>query len=267
MTWLYDMTWKDIEVYLQSNDTIILPVGSTEQHGLHLPLGTDSYVAIKLAGEVGTRTGTVVASPLWYGWTPHHMAYPGTASLKAETLTQVVVDLCESFVYHGFKKIIVINGHREANLPPLKIAASKVRNATGAYVAIVDPFYIGDTVAREIRTSEPGGIGHADELETSHMLYICPELVDMEKSVKNIPPQGHFHHSDPFVAADRLIVPSSVESNKLAGGHSGVTADPTVANSAKGQVYHQRVMDNLVQAVEDIARLKIEIKKRPEVNA
>ncbi|QSO49310.1 creatininase family protein [Alicyclobacillus mengziensis] len=267
MAWLYDMTWQDVELYLKTKDTIILPVGSTEQHGLHLPLGTDSYVAIQLAEEAGRRTDTIVASPLWYGWTPHHMGYTGTASLKAETLTQVVVDLCESFIYHGFKKIIVVNGHREANLPPLKIAASKVRNSTGAYVAIVDPFYIGDTVAREIRTSEPGGIGHADELETSHMLYLKPELVDMSKSVKNIPPQGHFHHSDPFVSADRLIVPSSVESNRVAGGPSGVTADPTVASVEKGKVYHQSVMENFVQAINHIAGIPVEIKKIPEVNA
>lgn len=195
------------------------------------------------------------------------MAYAGTASLKAETLTQVVVELCESFVYHGFKKIIVINGHREANLPPLKIAASKVRNQTGAYVAIVDPFYIGDSVARAIRTSEPGGIGHADELETSHMLHLLPERVDMSKAVKNIPTQGDFHHSDPFVAADRLIVPSSVESNKAAGGVSGVTADPTAASDEKGRIYHERVMENLEKVVRQITELTVQIKRVPEVNA
>lgn len=85
--------------------------------------------------------------------------------------------------------------------------------------------------------------------------------------MSNVPLQGHFHHSDPFVAADRLIVPSSVESNRMAGGVSGVTADPTVATREKGEIYHQRLMDNLVAALQDIVQLQIDIKKIPEVKA
>jgi len=186
-TKLQELTWQQLEQHLQHNDTVLIPVGSTEQHGPHLPLGTDAMVAIRLALETGELTDTLVTPPLWFGWSPHHQAYPGTVSLRPETLTAVVEDIGRSLIWSGANKLIVLNGHREANLPPLKIAASRLRNETGAYVAVVDPFYIGDQIGRALRTSEPGGIGHAAELETAHMMHIHPELVRMERAEKNMP--------------------------------------------------------------------------------
>ena len=140
------------------------------------------------------------------------MAYPGTISIIPETLTRVLYEVLRSLIYHGFKRLIVINGHRMANLPPLQIAASRIRNETGAYVTIADPFFIGDTVSRKIRESPPGGIGHAEELETSHMMYIFPELVNIKKAVKNLPKKKKFHVADPYVEADRTFTPSTLES-------------------------------------------------------
>jgi len=71
------------------------------------------------------------------------MAYPGTISITPETLTRVLYEVLRSLTCHGFKRLIVINGHRSANLPPLQIAATRVRNETGAYVTIADPFFLG----------------------------------------------------------------------------------------------------------------------------
>ncbi|MQY69403.1 MAG: hypothetical protein GH145_00870 [Firmicutes bacterium] len=83
--WLHELNWKEVLEYLKDNDTLILPVGSTETHGSHLPIGTDAMVGIRLAEEAGQRTGVLVAPPLWYGHTPHHLGHAGTASLSAET--------------------------------------------------------------------------------------------------------------------------------------------------------------------------------------
>jgi creatinine amidohydrolase len=145
--------------------------------------------------------------------------------------------------------LIVINGHRTANLPPLQIAASRIRNETGAYVTLADPFYIGDTMSREIRESPPGGIGHAEELETSHMMYIFPELVNIKKAVKNLPKKKKFHVADPYVEADRTLTPSTLESFRRATEPSGVTGDPTLSTLEKGKRLHKALVDNLVELI------------------
>jgi creatinine amidohydrolase len=266
MAWLYNMTWTDVSEYLKTRDTILLPIGSTEQHGYHMAMGTDSFLANKLAEDASEKTGIISASPIWYGWTPQHMGFPGTVTLKAETLAQMVVEIMESLVFHGFKKIIIINGHRDANIPPLRIAASRIRNNTGAFVAIADPFYVAELVGREIRTSEPGGVGHADELETSHMLYLYPELVDMSKAVKNMLPQEEFFLSDPYIEGDRLIVAPSYESNRKLSNGIGVMSDPTVSTVEKGRIYHERMIASLTAIIAKIEKMEVHIHHVPPVN-
>lgn len=258
--YLYEWTWAEVRDYLKKDSVIILPFGSTEQHGLHLPLGNDALVAIRLAEDAARATKTIVAPPCWYGWSPHHMAYPGTISIIPETLTRVLYEVLRSLIYHGFKRLIVINGHRMANLPPLQIAASRIRNETGAYVTIADPFYIGDTMSREIRESPPGGIGHAEELETSHMMYIFPELVNIKKAVKNLPKKKKFHVADPYVEADRTFTPSTLESFRQATKPSGVTGDPTLSTLEKGKRLHKALVDNLVELIKMARKEKVILK-------
>lgn len=248
--WLQENKWEDVQEYLSTKKTIIVPFGSVEQHAHHLPMGTDSFVAIKVAEDAAKKTNTLVAPPNWVGWAPHHMAYPGTISLKPETLTSLMLDICESLIYHGFEKIIVINGHREANLPPLKIAATKLRNKTGAFLCIADPFYIAESIGKEIRKSEPGGVGHADEMETSHMLYLYPELCTMENAVKNISEKHRFLNHDPFIEGDRIFLPSDIATYREATLGIGVGGDPTVSTKESGEIYHHAMVANLVELID-----------------
>jgi len=258
--YLYEWTWLEVKKYLQRDSVIIVPFGSTEQHGLHLPLGNDALVAIRLAEDAARLTQTIVAPPCWYGWSPHHMAYPGTISLSPETLTKILYEVLRSLIYHGFKRLIVINGHRMANLPPLQIAASRIRNETGAYVTIADPFFLADRTSREIMESPAGGIGHAEELETSHMMHIFPELVDIRKAVKNLPKRKKFHHPDPYVNDDRVFTPSTLESFRKATEPSGVTGDPTLSTATKGKRLHEALVKNLVELVKLVRKEKVVLK-------
>ena len=134
--WLQEMKWEEVRDHLQKDDVVIIPVGSTEQHGTHLPLGTDSMVAIALAEDAAKEAGALVAPPIWFGWSPHHMAYPGTITIRPETLIELIMDVCRSLIYHGFHRVIVLNGHRVANMAPLTIAATTLREQTGAYVVV-----------------------------------------------------------------------------------------------------------------------------------
>src|SRR5690625_4516125 len=212
--WLQENKWEDDQTYLKEKTSIILPLGSVEQHSTHLPLGTDAYLSQKIAEDEAKETKTLIAPPLWVGWAPHHMAYEGTITLRPETLTQVVEDMCESLIYHGFEKILIINGHREANLPPIKIAMTRLRNKTGSFLAIADPFYINAKKGKEISDVEPGGIGHAEELETSQMYYLYPELCDPSKAAKNILKKQPFIQQDPHVEEDRMLTVSDVGTYK-----------------------------------------------------
>jgi creatinine amidohydrolase len=258
--YLYEWTWAEVKDYLKKDSVMILPFGSTEQHGLHLPLGNDALVAIRLAEDAARATKTIVAPPCWYGWSPHHMAYPGTISIVPETLTRLLYEVLRSLIFHGFKRLIVINGHRKANLPPMEIACSRIRNETGAYVTIADPFFLAETASREIRESPPGGIGHAEELETSHMMYIFPELVDIKKAVKNLPKKKKFHFMDPYVEADRAFTPSTLESFRQATKPSGVTGDPTLSTREKGRRLHKALVDNLVELIRMARKEKVVLK-------
>ncbi len=258
--YLYELTWEEVRNYLKKDSVIILPFGSTEQHGFHLPLGNDALVAIRLAEDAARATKTIVAPPCWFGWSPHHMAYPGTISITPETLTRLLYEVLRSLIYHGFKRLIVINGHRKANLPPMEIACSRIRNETGAFVTIADPFYLAETVAREIKESPPGGIGHAEELETSHMMHIFPHLVNMKKAVKNLPPKKKFHIMDPYVETDRTFTPSTLEGFRKVTLPSGVTGDPTLATAAKGERLHRALVNNLVELIKLARKEKVQLK-------
>lgn len=247
--WLQENKWEDVETYLKEKKTIIIPFGSVEQHAKHLPLGTDAFLSQKIAEDVAKQSNTLIAPPLWVGWAPHHMAYKGTITLRPETLTSVVEDMCKSLIYHGFEKIILINGHREANLPPIKIGMTKVRNKTGAFLAIADPFYINAEKGKELSEVDPGGIGHAEELEASQMYYLLPDLCDPSKSAKNIPEHQRFLQHDPHVDGDRMITASDVATYRETTRGIGIMGDATLANKEKGKAYHEALVNNIAEFI------------------
>lgn len=247
--WLQENKWKDVENYLTKKKTILIPFGSVEQHAHHLPLGTDSFLAQVIAEDVAKQTNTLISPPIWTGWAPHHMAYKGTITLKPETLTSIVEDTCNSLIYHGFEKIILINGHREANLPPIKIGMTKVRNKTGAFLCIADPFYINAQKGKELSEVEPGGIGHAEELEASQMYYLFPDLCDRDQATKNIPQKHRFLEHDPLVVGDKMITASDVQTYKEATKEIGMMGDATLATKEKGKEYHEAMVENISEFV------------------
>src|SRR5881398_2288794 len=99
--WIHELTWEEVRQYLDSDDICIVPIGSTEQHGPAGAAGTDTYVAMGLAEDAAKRAGTLVAPPVWYGESTHHMVWP-TLSVRAETLLELVKDVCRSLAHHGF---------------------------------------------------------------------------------------------------------------------------------------------------------------------
>lgn len=110
-----DLSWSEVEEFLKSDDRCILPIGSTEQHA-YLSLSTDSILAEKISEDAAESLGIPVLPVLNYGNTPSFMSYPGTITIKLETLNQILNDILDSLYHHGFRRIMVVNGHG-GNMP------------------------------------------------------------------------------------------------------------------------------------------------------
>ncbi len=136
---LQNLTWKQVDELEREKTLAIVLTGSMEQHGPHLPLGQDTFVAQHLADEalkkVGDRIKYVVLPPLPIGQSPEHMDFPGTLTFSAETYLNVILDVCESLANHGFKKILFINGHG-GNTSIISAASFDARVRFGVEVVI-----------------------------------------------------------------------------------------------------------------------------------
>lgn len=121
-------TWPEVEQYLTRSTAIILPVGSTEQHGPTGVIGTDAICAEVIAAGVGAAAGVLVAPVIPVGMAQHHMAFPGTMTLRPTTLIAVVCDCVRSLQGHGFRRFFVVNGHG-GNIASLQAAFSELHAA------------------------------------------------------------------------------------------------------------------------------------------
>jgi creatinine amidohydrolase len=246
---LQHMTWEEFKAEVEQDQVVILPFGSVEQHGQHLPLGSDSLVAIALAEAASERTGAVVAPPLWFGWSPHHMVLPGTITVRPEVLIEVAYDIVESLARHGCKKFLMINGHRLVNIAWLQIAAERLKRNLDVKIALFDPGYMHKEIVGELGF---GRIAHAEEIESSHMWHCYPELYHEDRVRDFVHEPTPLYNVDPSYPGDTLCyIPSSpkemAESVERAGGTSG---RPSQASPAKGKRYHEYLVERLVQVIE-----------------
>lgn len=250
--WLQELTWEDVADYLKTEDIIVFPIGSTEQHGPAGPLGVDSYAAIALAEDTAKEAGVLVAPPLWFGDSPHHLDFPGSISLRTETLVAVVKDVIRSLERHGFKKFLIINGHKGTNLAGLVTACRSLHQYELPHVllALADPMHLAKGIAHIKDAVEH----HAGELEISHVWYKYPHLIKEEKltsEVVNLP-----SILSPFVPQDLLgksgdnieVFWNSREQKKFAP--SGSFSDSSKASPEKGRQYHEYMVKNLVKFID-----------------
>lgn len=252
--WLQNLTWEDVKDRIKTgNGTIILPVGSTEQHGPHLPVGTDTMVAIALAEAAACKADVLVAPPLWFGWSPHHMVLPGTITIRPEVLIELVYDVLKSLHHHGFDKFVLLNGHRIVNVTWLQIVGERAKRELGVKAIIFDPAYMSKKFTTDLGWGE---VGHAEEIEGSHMWHCYPDLVKMDRARDN-PHQHHpLYHVDPKYPGDTLCyVPISPEEmEELAVVAGGTAGEPSKASPDGGRKYHEYLVSRLVEAIGFIQR-------------
>jgi creatinine amidohydrolase len=175
------------EEALQAYEVVMIPLGArTKEHGLHLPLNNDWIMAEYLARRVAAEVPVAVMPTLQYGYYPSFLEYPGSVSLSFETFKELVKDVCVSIAGYSIRKFYVLNtGVSTARA--LKLASEELREQD-IEMRFTDILASGARAEEGI--SEQEGGTHADEMETSMMLYIDPNVVDMPKAVKDYNPTG-----------------------------------------------------------------------------
>lgn len=231
---------------------VLLPLGSFEQHGPHLPLTTDSDIVTAVARGVEKKrpNGILCLPTLWIGHSPHHLAFPGTLSVRQSHYIQLVTDLCHSIVSMGGRRILLLNGHGgndvsiRAALRELKTDLADVR---GLHIVYASYWMLAAQTIQKHRESEPGGLGHACEMETSIMLYLQPDRVRMDRIQRDGPQySSRYRRTDLLAAAPVYYVSEFDELSE-----SGVVGHPDLASAEKGRRFLEGVVKDAVAFIDD----------------
>ncbi|BCH21524.1 creatininase family protein [Mesorhizobium sp. L-8-3] len=182
------MSFEDVAAALAKGaSTVLIPCGAVEQHGPHLPLCMDADHAEALAVTVARRLGdTLIAPTIKVGYSSHHLAFPGTISLRAETLGAIYLDYCTSLARHGFKRMLLFSGHI-GNFPVLRDMLPRLKSVVPDGVeieAFVDSIAWIDTWRAAVKAAggDPAAVGgHADIAETSLMMRLRPDSVQRDR--------------------------------------------------------------------------------------
>jgi creatinine amidohydrolase len=236
----------------RSGSVLVVPVGSIEQHGNHMPVGTDSILADAIASGGAARAGddvpVLVTPPVWTGSSPHHLSLGGTISLSHDGLLDLLREVADTALENGFDGILFVNGHG-GNAAIVSTAV----NAIGEEHADVESlgvtyFELAAPFVDEIRDSEIGGMAHAGEFETSLMLHLCPDLVredEMEATMLEEPYEDSL--SDMYEGG-----PISVYREFESFSETGAIGAPELATAEKGAELYDRLCDRIADVVREI---------------
>ena len=250
--WRYeDLTWLEMNDAVEAGLIPVLPVGTMEQHGPHLPVKMERWTATAVAKTAAEQhqDRLLLMPAVAYGYTTHVMDFPGSVTIHHETFIRYIVDILKSLAYHGFSRIIVINGHG-SNIPPLDLACRRANLETDANVAlaswwdltVVDPEFMKTWRESEI----PGGCAHSGEAETSLALHLDKSLIQMDKVLNE---QVKFHeHNSPYQWVDLWSSgPVSVTSWTSEYTDSGICGEAVLATPEKGKILFDEAVKNLIE--------------------
>jgi creatinine amidohydrolase len=247
------LTWPEINDAVELGKVCVVPCGSVEQHGPHLPLDVDIVCPQGIAYGAGRQVPDklLVLPPVWYGYTGHVMDFPGTINTHFETFIHQVLDITKSLAYHGFKKIVLLNGHG-SNMPNLDLVARRTNLETDAE-CILAAWWQLLTVDREFlprwrQSKFPGGCAHACELETSLYLYLDGDNVRKDKiksgTISFNEENSPFNWVDLFAAG-----PATIISWTSSYTETGVLGEAELATAAKGKQAYNEAVKQLVRFV------------------
>ena len=241
-----DLNWPQLQETIEKNTVILIPVGTVEEHGRHLPVSTDAVIASEIARRTAEKVNrelpVLVTPAVWTGYSAKEMGrWPGTIRIRPEVLIDLIYDLLTSLTEMGFKKTVLLDCHGHHS-GILNVAVRKVSDAFGVYPAIVSPAALSKEVFAKIRKSETGGAIHGGEWETSLMLYFN-QPVNMKEATKEDVMRYHseFIPGDSFVGGKGVFWSTwGIQKSK-----TGIYGDPTCASIETGEKCCQAIIKNL----------------------
>lgn len=251
------MTWVEVQDVLETTDTVIVPLGSLEEHGPHDPVGCCFILANETAKLVGAKTGVPVTPTIPFGAGRGFENFPGTITVKSETLKELVRDVSCNLIRHGFKRIIFFSAHA-GNIAALSELSGELREQTGALFAVLHIWGLINQISPSIHPVPNVKGAHGGEPVASVMLYLTPDLVDMKKakwsSLKQ-PLEGMTSDSYSIHEFKKLKVTIPLCTEEVT--ENGVMGDPTKATRERGEKLFRAVTDYLVEFVQNFKSMKI----------
>jgi creatinine amidohydrolase len=240
-----DLAQPEIAAQLKRSPLVILPTGSVEQHGPHLPTGTDIFASNVIARAVAERMDGLVLPATPFGVTPMHMPFEGTISFTPNTYMRVVTETCISTAKHGAKSLLIINWH-EGNIPSLAIAAEALHREHGMSVLTVQACY----VAEELYGRSCNGLTHGGEIEALAVLAYRPDLVHLDR-ISDSSDHGHGHEMDKL-RRTRSYQPVLTDIRSIAP--TGWFGSPQHATAEKGARMLADIADAIAKEATEIFR-------------
>jgi creatinine amidohydrolase len=255
------LTWPEINDAVDLGKVCVVPCGSVEQHGPHLPLDVDIVCPQGIAFGAGKQIPEkmLVLPPVWYGYTAHVMDFPGTINTHYQTFIDQVLDIAKSLAYHGFKKIVLLNGHG-SNMPNLDLASRRANLETDAECILIGWWNLL-TVDKEFlprwrQSKFPGGCAHACELETSLYLHLDGDNVRKDQIKNGL--ASYNAENNPFNYCDLFgSGPATIVSWTSSYSEMGVMGEAELATAEKGRQAFE-------EAVKQLTRFIAYFKDRPK---
>jgi creatinine amidohydrolase len=216
----------------ESNGVVIIPIGAIEAHGPHLPVGTDTIETYEIGYRAAQQAKVVIVPPIWYGNSMGTLDFPGTVAVSSEALKGFVRDILMSLIKHGYNKPVILSGHG-GNHGILDILAEEIHMEMGILICRISAWGLATGPAPE---AVPDYDGHGGSSETSVMLHLCPDDVDVDKFVDSKPELELTEYGTPYPAPSSLYRKGPVKIPLLMGemsehSHHG---DPNLASSERG---------------------------------
>ena len=252
---LASMTWPEINRAAEQGRVAIIPAGTLEDHGLHLPVDTDVVIANKICQNLADRipNDVVIIPPITFGFSPHHLDGPGTITLRWDTFVDSTHQIISSLFYHGFRKVLIINGHG-SNEPVLDIASRQAILSNPDSQSAMISWWSLQKVQETVKNfRESVWTGHACELETSLYLAIAPSLVRSDLFEEDINPYMSQHFWADLVsdAPEGFVNPVRINEYWSTVSKTGTWGDPRTSSAEKGNAIIEAAVSELIEIVQE----------------
>lgn len=252
-----EMSWVEFKEVSEITDTVLVPMGSVEQEGLHLPMGTDSIVALEISKRVSSISDVLVAPLINIGYSDWHSGFPGTLSLSMEMLIQVLRKICFDLSRNGFKRFVFVNPHIGNEAPIFSVSTELRRKGIGIG-AMINIWKLTGEIGRDIQSLEERVFTHAGEIMTSVMLALRPDLVDMTKAKKDVLKSG-INSLEQETSRRVKFKGKHLELYRMSNEvtETGIMGNPINATKEKGEDVINRCVLYIAEFVEEFKKMPL----------